>query len=244
MSDAKIVATPMQGRVASTEAEELCPAKYPYRALIGSLMFIAVCTRPEISFPISYLSRYLDKYMKSHLTAGLRILRYPKGMSNYGMHYGGDQDPELRAFTDSDFADALNQRRSTSGELFKKAGGAIIWSASRQPFTTLSSCEAELVASCSAAKTALWLQRFLGEVGHGVKPRIQIDNTSNTQFYRGLKHVDIRYHFLREQVEAGNLDVVHVESTGNQADICTKNLSKPAFQRLRKLIGVKSCSEW
>ena len=139
-------------------------------------------------------------------------MKYLKGTSNYGIHYGGDQDPELEAFTDSElagdldqrkstsgelfkkargaqdpeleaFTDSelagdLNQRKSTSGELFKKARGAIIWSASRQPLTTLSSCEAELVAICSAAKTALLLQRFLGELGHSVKPIIQIDNTS------------------------------------------------------------------
>ena len=155
MSEAKPVATPMQGRISPTESEEICPRKYPYRQLIGSLQYLSVCTRPEIAYPISYLSRYLDKYTKSHWTAGLRILRYLKATSNFGIHYGGDQDQEFRAFSDSDYAGDIEKRRSTSGELFKYSGGAIIWTSNRQSLTTLSSCEAELVAACSAAKTKI-----------------------------------------------------------------------------------------
>jgi hypothetical protein len=249
MSDTKGVTTPIQGHVIPHESESKNSSEYPYRELIGSLMYAAICTRYDIAFAVGYLSRFLGNYTKSHWTAALRVLKYLKTTDSLGLHFGGPNNKGFQAFSDSDFAGDPETRRSTSGEIIKRAGGAIIWSSSRQGHATLSSCEAELVAACSATKSLLWVKRFLEELGYDIKPILKIDNLStialirNSQFHKRTKHISVKFQFTKENVEEGNLDIEYVPTQENEADILTKSLNKVIFQRLRDLAGLEPCIE-
>lgn len=247
MENAKPVATPMDNAIYSNELDKEPRQEYPFRELVGSLSYIAISTRFDIAFAVGYLSRYLDKYTSKHWIAGLRVVRYLLGTSSMGLHFRQKADYDIQAFSDSDFASDTETRRSTSGEIFKRCHAAVTWGSNRQTIVTLSSCEAELLASCSAAKTALWLKQFLHELGYEVTPVIGIDNQStirlieNSQFHKRTKHIEVKYHFCREKVEQGKIKVKYVPTELNEADILTKPLAKPTFQRLRSLSGLSAC---
>lgn len=249
MSDCKSVATPLDNSIYSDESADDSNQEYPYRQLIGALMFLTVCTRFDIAFAVGYLSRYLDKYTRKHWNAALRVLRYLKGTSNYGIKFGGNTVLEFQAFSDSDFAGDPETRRSTSGEIFKRYGGAILWGSSRQPHCVLSSCEAELLAACAACKSALWLKQLLLELNHPVTPVLYVDNQSsiklltNGQFHKRTKHIDVKYHFVKEHLEQGDLEVKYIPTDQQEADIFTKPLTKVTFQKLRTLCGLQPCSD-
>ena len=250
MSECKSVATPMDNAIYADETEDNPKREYPYRQIIGALQYLSICTRPDISHATNLLARFLDKYQRRHWLAALRILRYLKGTSDYGIHFGGkNTDLSFQAFCDANFANCPDTRRSTSGEIFKRYGGAILWSSTRQPITTLSSCESELVSACNACKSALWLKQLLNELGHKVTPVLQIDNLAtihlikNGAFSRRTKHISLRYHFISEIVEAEDVKITHVSTQLQAADILTKNLTKTPFQKIRALCGIQSCSK-
>ena len=143
-------------------------------------------------------------------------------------------------YSDADYAGDPLTRRSTTGQLILGLGiSPVFWSSSRQTSVSLSSTEAELMAATDTAKTAIWSCTLLKELGVAQSPTILIDNQStirlvqDRQFHKRTKHIDVRMHFVREQLERKTLDIAHVSTHEQLADILTKPLSSATFSKIR-----------
>ncbi|TXG65900.1 hypothetical protein EZV62_007175 [Acer yangbiense] len=221
-----------------------------YKQLVGSLMYL-IATRPDMMFVTCLISRYMAKPMEIHLQAAKRALRYLKGTVNYGIHYKKGGDGELLAFTDSDYAGDMEDRKSTSGYVFLMSSSAVSWCSKKQPIVTLSTTEAEFVAATVCACQGVWMKRILKELGHsdGGCTTIMCDNSSTIKLSKNLvmhgrsKHIDVRFHFLRNLTKDGTIELVHCGSQDQVADIMTKPLKLEVFQNLRKLLGVCEISD-
>ncbi|GJS93535.1 retrovirus-related pol polyprotein from transposon TNT 1-94 [Tanacetum coccineum] len=218
-----------------------------YKQLIGSLMYLTG-TRPDIMFVVSMLSRYMEHPTEMHFQAAKRVLRYIKGTMGLGILYkkGGKKDGNLVAYTDSDYARDLDDRKSTSGYVFLLNSGVVSWSSKKQPIVTLSTTEAEFVAAASCACQAVWLRRIMEYLDHDQNSSTTIfcDNSSTVELSRNpvlhgrSKHIDVRFHFLRELTRDNVVRLVHCPTQDQVADIMTKPLKLDLFTRFRSLMGV------
>ena len=174
------------------------------------------------------------------------MLKYLKGTKELGISFrGGNGNARLEGFSDSDYATDPTTRRSISAQVFLYNNGPIVWSSNQQKVVTLSSTEAEFLAAGEATKTALWLRQLFKDIGTEFVPTVQIDNISairlikNPEFFKRVKHVDVKFKFICEKYERGEVSFEHVRTEDNLADICTKNLPKGVFLKLRTLLGLK-----
>ncbi|KAL7603474.1 hypothetical protein Lser_V15G15914 [Lactuca serriola] len=217
-----------------------------YRSIVGALRYLTH-TRPDITFAVGIVSRYMEKPTSQHLQAVKHILRYIKGTLDFGLRYTkGEENVSLTGYTDSDLANDLDNRRSTGGMAYYVNNSLITWASQKQRCVALSSCEAEFMAATLAACQGIWLRRLLREItGQNVPPvEINVDNRSsldlmkNPVFHGRSKHIDIRFHFIRECVENGEISVKFVPSEEQKADILTKPLGRLKFEVMRDLLGV------
>lgn len=186
----------------------------------------------------------------SHWHAVQRIFKYLKETRDYGILYQNSSNNKcnLIGYSDSDFASDLDTRRSTSGYIFLLTNGPVTWRSRRQNVVSLNTTEAEYIAASLASKEVLWLRKFLSDIGYEcVGPtKLKVDNESaiklikNPEFHSRTKHIDIQYHFIRENYENKIIDVVYVPSEDQLADIFTKPLPRVRFANLRSGIGVIS----
>lgn len=219
-----------------------------YKQLVGSLMYVTA-TRPDLMFVVSLLSRYMENPTKLHLQAAKRVLRYLQGTTDFGIFYKKGGDDELVAYSDSDYAGDLDDRKSTSGYVFLFSSGAISWSSKKQPIVSLSTTEAEFIAAASCACQAVWLQRVLDMLSLNRSKSITIhcDNSSaiklskNPVMHGRTKHIDVRFHFLRNLTKDGTVELEYCSSEEQLADLMTKPLKLDSFCKLRQSLGV--CSE-
>lgn len=225
------------------EGEKIDPTLF--KSLVGCLRYLT-CTRPDILFSVGIVSRYMEAPTVTHLKAAKRILRYLKGTVDYGLFYSSSEEFQLIGYSDSDFAGDLDDRKSTTGFVFFMGSNAISWSSKKQAIVTLSSCEAEYVAVTACACHAIWLRRMLKEIGlpeHRAS-RIFVDNRSaqalarNPVFHDRSKHIDTRYHFIRECITKKEIELEYVKSVDQVADIFTKPLKVEVFEKMRTLLGV------
>ena len=250
LEDAHEVCTPLdpQSKLELFESD-VTLSNVPYKEAIGSLMFLAMVTRPDISHSVGVLSRYTDKPKKAHWDSIKRVIRYVKGTSNYGLLYGknnSNDDVPVLAYSDADFAGDPNTRKSTSGYIIKLGHDLITWSSRKQQTVTLSTTESEFVAACSTVQEMVWLDRLFRElVTRKLEtPILYVDNQStikiikNPQFHCRTKHIDIKYNFVREKYRDKFYKLKYIYTKKQQADILTKALPKESFERLRKDIGV------
>lgn len=252
MIEANAVSTPMEkSQLAEEEIGKINLEKTPYRQAVGSLMYLAVATRPDIVFAVSYCSQFLDKAEKHHWAMVKRILKYLKGTVEYGILFKHNFQPGiLEAYCDADYASDTTTRKSVSGFVFKYSGGAIAWASRRQQCVSLSTTEAEYVAASEAAKEAIWLERLFKDITPLKEvPTLHIDNASavrlskNPELHQRTKHIDIRYHFVRQKWLSGELNIEHISGDQQVADIFTKALAKKRFQHLRTAVGVVNFAE-
>ena len=218
-----------------------------YKQIIGSLMYLTA-TRPDVMFVVSLISRYMEHPTKIHLQTAKKILRYLKGTVDYGVFYkkGGNED--LVAYTDSDYAGDLDDRKSTSGYVFLLSSGAVSWSSKKQPVVSLSTTEAEFIAAAGCACQTVWLRRILEKLGHTQRnsTTVYCDNSSaiklakNPVMHGRSKHIDVRFHFLRELTKDGTVQLVYCNTQEQVADVMTKPLKLDVFVKLRNLLGVCS----
>ncbi|KAK9750670.1 hypothetical protein RND81_02G212500 [Saponaria officinalis] len=216
-----------------------------YKQIVGSLMYLTA-TRPDIMNAVSMVSRYMESPKETHLLAAKRILRYLRGTTDFGLFYCKGAKSELFGFCDSDYAGDLDDRKSTSGYAFMLGSATISWCSKKQPIVTLSTTEAEFVAAATCASQALWLRNILEELQFKQKysTKLFCDNSSaiklskNPGFHGKCKHIDVRYHFLRNLSKEGVIDLVFCKSTDQVADIFTKPLTVDSFEKFRKLLGV------
>ena len=218
--------------------------KIPYASAVGSLMYAMIATRPDIAFAVGVVSRYMSNLGKKHWEAVKGILRYLKATKNMRICYGS-QELTVKGFTDSDYAGDLDNRRSTSGYVFTLAGGAVSWCSRLQTCVTQSTTEAEYVAASEACKEAIWLGRLVTDLGIKEQvPMLHCDSQSAIQLARNpvyhskTKHVDVKYHFIREMLEEKQIQLVKVHTTENPADLLTKGLPAESFAHCRRLLGV------
>lgn len=154
------------------------PSNFPYRQLVGSVMYLAMCTRPDIGYAIGVASRYLEKPSSTHVGAAKRILKYISGTLNRGILYGHSMGKiSFDGYSDSDYVGDLDTRRSTTGFIFTVNGSAIKWCLRRQSSVSKSTTEAEYIAASEATSELIWLKRLLHEIvpNQFNKPTLYID---------------------------------------------------------------------
>jgi hypothetical protein len=253
MNDAKPRSTPLPaGLTLSADdspknRDELDDMKnVPYRQALGSLMWLQVATRPDLSYAVNLLSRFANNPGRKHWEALKHTLAYLKGTSDYGITYrhGGDLRPY--GYVDADYAGDGDSSRSTEGHVFFVAGGPVSWTSKRQDTVALSTVEAEYTAFTRASQQAMWINKSLVEVGLRQEwptnifadNQGAIANTQNYKNHRRTKHVRIKYHFVKERVEAGEISFPYIPSADNLADILTKPLPREAVLRCCRGIGL------
>ena len=251
MQDCKPVTTPVDASVKlqkATDEDELVDQQL-FQSAIGRLMYLSLCTRPDIACAIGNLAKFCAKPTKVHWTALKRVLRYLKGTTNHGILYQRQEttpESELIGFADADWAGDVTDRRSTSGYVFCLSGGAISWRSKKQDCVALSTAEAEYVALSSAGQESVWLRKLTAELGQvsSHPTTIYEDNQSaismrkNPQYHGRAKHIDIRHHYIREQVSNKEIQVEYCPTNNMAADIFTKGLTREQFCRLRDKIGI------
>jgi hypothetical protein len=221
--------------------------KTKYRSVIGSLRYL-VNTRPDIAYSVGIVSRYMEDPRGSHWAAVKQILRYLARTVNYGCIYKklSKSETKITGYSDSDLAGDVDDRKSTSGSVFLLGTSLVTWCSQKQRVVALSSCEAEYIASANAACQGIWLSRLLGGLLGIQTPKVKllVDNKSaialskNPVHHDRSKHIDTRYHFIRDCVERGEVKVDHVGTADQLADILTKALGRVRFVELRQQLGV------
>ncbi|XP_062186705.1 uncharacterized mitochondrial protein AtMg00810-like [Phragmites australis] len=216
-----------------------------YWRIIGSLRY-PVHTRLDLAFSVGYMSRFMERPMKEHMAAMKMILCYVAGMLSLGCHYGRTAEARLVGYTDNDLASDVDTRRSTSDDLFFYGSNLVRLHALKQKVVALSSSEVEYVAATTIATQAVWLARLLGDFkGRDASIiKLKIDNNStlaliqNPVFHERSKHIDVRYHFIRECREDGRISADFISTMDQLADIQTKALGRDRFHELRARIGM------
>ncbi|WVZ85032.1 hypothetical protein U9M48_031995 [Paspalum notatum var. saurae] len=223
MGDSKPMTTPMSTNTAldADEDGEAVDQK-EFRGMIGSLLYLTA-TRPDIQFAASPRT--------SHLQAVKRIFRYLKFTPELGLWYSSSSSLSLRGFSDADLAGCRIDRKSTSGTCQLLGTSLVSWSSRKQASVALSTTEAEYVAAASCCSQLLWMKTTLSDFGlrFGRIPLL-VDSTSaisvakNPVLHSRIKHIDVRFHFLRDHYEKGDIDLIHIVSANQLADIFTKPL--------------------
>ncbi|GAA0175604.1 transmembrane signal receptor [Lithospermum erythrorhizon] len=222
-----------------------------FKQMVGSLMYLTA-TRPDLVYAVSLLSRYMVRPTTMHLQVAKRILRYLKGTQELGIYYQkGEQGNDLQAYTDSDYAGDTDDRKSTSGYVFLLSSGAVAWSSKKQPIVTLSTTKAEFIAAATCACQSVWMKKILAEIGHEQNECTQIlcDNSStiklskNPVMHGRSKHIDIKFHFLRDLTRNGSISLSFYGTADQITDIMTKPLKTETFQKLRAALGMIEASQ-
>ena len=256
MKECNTESTPMVSRLTDKDPEKLDKNEHElYQNMVGSLLYLACWTRPDISFAVSELSRFVSSPGSSHMKAVKHLLRYLRGSREMGLNYSRpsnhgpmDKPNVLWGFVDSDWAGCQDTRRSTSGFTLMLNGAAVSWKSKRQTVVALSSAEAEFVAASSLVQEVIYTRRLLEKLGFSqTEPTvIYEDNRTCIAWSEGsvggsdrAKHIDLREHFVHDAVQAKVLKLEAIASADNVADLLTKPLSKAPFQLLRKpLMGL------
>lgn len=256
MADCSPVTTPMVPNSSLTKA--MCPVtpedintmkSHPYINIVGAIMYLAFFTRPDIAFTAVVLARFMSNPGLEHWNALKHLLRYLQGTKDLKLTYKPDDSKELFvSYCDADHGGNKDNGKSTGGYLMRYAGGAISWSSKLQPFVALSTTEAEYVSACEAGKEILWLRSILREFGYKIdSPSIlRIDNQSaltvskNPEHHGRMKHLDLRYFWLRDTVEMGHITPIYVPTSEMPADLLTKPLARALVEKFRAVMGLSS----
>lgn len=235
--------------------DALDTTKYTYSHLVGSLLYLAVCTRPDISQAVGALAKYSSCPTTEHWQASIGVLRYLSGTADFGLWFSGGPESAagaatdgaftLRAYCDSDYAGDVDTRRSTTGYVFTLYGGAVSWSSRRQQTVAASTTEAEYMSASAAVKEALWIRTLLTNMGL-ITGCIEIYSDSQSAIKLAKnpisslrsKHIDVHYHFAREHVTLGDVKFTYISTTEMVADALTKAVPKEKMNLCRTGMGV------
>ena len=218
----------------------------PYREAVGSLMYLAVATRPDIAYAVGTVSQYLANPKRFHWNAVKRIFKYIKGTLDYGIFFVNKVNLNLNGFSDADYARDEGTRKSTSGYAFMLGSSIVSWCSQKQRTVALLTTESEYVAACQSIKELVWLKLLMAELISNNSITLYMDNQcvirliQNPEFHKRTKHIDVRYHFIREKFRDGVFQLEYVHTSNQLADIFTKPLNFETFKRLRELIGIVS----
>jgi hypothetical protein len=246
MEDSSTVSTPMVVGCKLSK-DDISPDvdQRTYRSMIGSLLYITA-SRPDIMQAVGMVGRFQSAPKQSHLVAVKRIFKYLKGTMTYGLWYPRNQNFQLIAYSDADWANCVDERKSTSGGAFFLGDSLVAWLSKKQGSISLSTTEAEYIAAATCCTQILWMIQTLADLKVTYTDPIPIhcDNTSaisvskNPVLHSKTKHIPIKYHFLREQVTNRVVQLNYIPSKEQIADILTKPLAATPFGYLRKKLGV------
>jgi hypothetical protein len=213
-----------------------------YRSLVGSLMY-AVVSRPDIAAPVSMCARFLSAPTLAHLEAARQILRYLVSTVDLALVYTRTSSPTLVVYVDSSWAADSETRRSRYGFAVFFGRALISWRSKLHNCVSLSSAEAEFIGATEAAKEAVWLRHMLAELGQPQPPTVFYeDNKACIHMARNRvvsgrnKHIQLKMWYLRERVENKEISLTHVSTHAQRADMLTKNLARPLFERFRSAL--------
>ncbi|KAK2969370.1 hypothetical protein RJ640_000642 [Escallonia rubra] len=217
-----------------------------YRSMVGNLLYLTA-TRPDIMFAASLISRFMQAPSHFHLGAANRVLRYIQGTIDYGIMNGRSKEVKLIGFCDSDFGGCKDDMKSTSGYCFTLGSGVFSWLSKKQQSVAQSSAEAEYVSAAIATSQAIWLRRIFHDFGQKQERKTELfcDNKSaiamakNPVFHSRTRHIALKYHFIREAIEDGEIELEFCRSKEQVADIFTKALPRERFEELRQALGVQ-----
>lgn len=251
MSDCKPRATPNELKMECNKnvEENNTELENPkdYREIVGSLIYAMTCTRPDISWVVSKLSQSLAKPTVQDLVAAKHVLRYLKGTSHYELCFKkSDEALSLTAFSDSDWASSVEDRRSTTGYCFSltKQGPAISWKSKKQPTVALSTCEAEYIGLANTTQESLYLMQLMNDLDSNVYNCTTIygDNqgaialSKNPVHRSRCKHIDVKYHFIRDVLKAGRINIKYCPTETMVADILTKSVTKVRILQFKSVL--------
>ncbi|KAJ4790150.1 polyprotein [Rhynchospora pubera] len=246
MMTAKPCTTPMATFTQFTSDDsELFEDPQLYRSAVGALQY-ATLTRPDISFAVNKCAQFMHNPTNNHWIAVKRVLRYLKGTVSHAFLIQSQSSLSLHAYSDSDWAGSVDDRRSTSGFCLYLGRNLISWSAKKQPTVSRSSTEAEYRSLALACTEVMWLENLLKELHISLiaTPTLWCDNigatflASNPSFHARTKHIEIDYHFVRERILTGQLMAKFLCSADQIADIMTKPLPTIRHQFLRSKLNV------
>ena len=222
--------------------------KIPYASIVGSVMYTMVCTRPDISHAISVASRFMANPGIEHWHALKWLLRYLTGTQGYGILFDGNHRGEggaLVGFCDSDFAVSMDTRKSQSGYVFLLYGAAVSWKSSLQSVVALSTTEAKYVSLTEAIKESFWLKGILADFGVELDAvTVLCDSNSaiclakHQTFHERSKYLDVRLHFIRDEIDKGSVKVSKVGTEDNAADMLTKTLPASKLRHCMELVSL------
>ncbi|CAI7890034.1 unnamed protein product [Closterium sp. NIES-54] len=214
----------------------------------GCLMYLMSCTRPDLAYPLSILTRYVAprRHWKEHMDAAKRVLRYLWSTSGMGLMLGGRARVVLTGHADASWVDDLATQRSSQGYTFSLGYGSVSWRSTRSSSVLSSSCEAEIYAGAMAAQELRWLTYLLTDLGEAPRspPVLYVDNKAmialcqEHRLEHRTKHIALRYFLARELQQRGQLRLAYVATRANTADVCTKALPPCDHQRFRTVLGL------
>ncbi|GJX07642.1 putative ribonuclease H-like domain-containing protein [Tanacetum coccineum] len=245
LASIKIASTPIETNKPLTKDEEAENVDvHLYRSMIGLLMYLTA-SRPDIMFDVCACARFQVTPKTSHLHAVKRIFRYLKGQPKLGLWYPRDSPFDLEAFSDSDYAGASLDRKSTTGGCQFLGKRLISWQCKKQTIVANSTTEAEYVAAANCCGQVLWIQNQMLDYGYNLmNTNIYIDNESticivkNPVSHSKTKHIEIRYHFIRDSYEKKLIQVIKIHTDKNVADLLTKAFDVSRFNFLIASIGL------
>ncbi|KAK1605934.1 hypothetical protein QYE76_029607 [Lolium multiflorum] len=237
-----------QGPATAEERERM--SQIPYASAVGSIMYAMLCTRPDIAHAVSLTSRYQSDPGMEHWTAVKNILKYLKRTKDMFLCYGGDQELVVTSYTDASWNTDPDDSKSQSGYVFILNGAAVSWASSKQCTVAKSSTESEYIAASEASSEAVWMKRFIVELGvvpSALDPLViycdnmgAIANAQEPRSHKRLKHIKLRYHSIREYIEDGEVKICKVHTDLNVADPLTKALPRAKHDQHQNAMGVRS----
>jgi hypothetical protein len=240
------VPTPLEiGNKLDCKESEFLPADNQFRQAVGSLLYLANCTRPDLAYTVGVLSRYLGTPREVHWKAVQRVFQYLINTKNSGIQYNSTPEVQLLGYSDSDYAGDVETRKSTSGSMVILCSGPISWRSQRQRVVARCTMEAEYIALSDHASEIIWLKQFLLNLGYAQKSVIiNEDNAAcisiakNPTNHHRAKHIDIRYHWIRQEIQNGSINLKKCASKDMLADFLTKPLNRFVFRSLVSRCGI------
>ncbi|GJR89956.1 putative RNA-directed DNA polymerase [Tanacetum coccineum] len=241
---------------ASSDEEKAYMKRVPYASAVGSIMYAVRCTRPDVAFAQNLVSRYQQNPGKLHWVAVKHILKYLRNTKDMFLVYGGNPDTELdvTGFCDASWQCDKDDTKSQTGYVFVVNGGAVDWKSKKQTTIAMHATQSEYMAASEAAMEAVWIRKFVEDLG--VMPSISkpinmyCDNSAAIIFanepgvMKGARHFLRRYHYVREQVESGEIKLIKVHTDKNLADAFTKALPRGKVSEHANGIGLRLASSF
>ncbi|CAI7769633.1 unnamed protein product [Closterium sp. NIES-53] len=245
---------PTSHSLSAPPSDESVEPSGPYPELVGCLMYLMTCTRPDLAYPLSLLARYVapDKHRKVHWDAAKRVLCYLCNTSGMGLVLGGRARVVLTGHADASWVDDLATQRSSQGYTFSLGSGSVSWRSTRSSSVLSSSCEAEIYAGAMAAQELRWLTYLLTDLGEAprspsvlyVDKKAMLALCQEHRLEHRTKHIALRYFLARELQQRGQLCLAYVASQANTADVFTKALQPCDHQRFCTVLACFASLDW